>query len=95
LPNQNYYELCAVYLLEYEKILKGNKIRTTELKDLVKIPPAKTSEGKNENQVGLEKTEKISKKEKSNMKNLRKKVYITFIPFLFSLAQIEDKRLSN
>ena len=35
LPTTNYFSLCSVYLLEYEKILKESEIRNKPLRDLV------------------------------------------------------------
>jgi hypothetical protein len=49
LPTQNYFELCANYLLEYENLLKENKLRNRKLKDLVEITSAKPIKKKIEN----------------------------------------------
>jgi hypothetical protein len=35
LPSTNYFELCALYLLEYEKLLKENNIRNKSIKQLI------------------------------------------------------------
>lgn len=70
LPSKNYYELCAVYLLEYEKIVKDKKTRNSELKDLVRKSPHKINESNYENQIISE------KKLKRGKSNLRKKVRI-------------------
>jgi len=34
-PTNNYFDLCAYYLLEYETIIKNKEIRDKPLKDLV------------------------------------------------------------
>jgi len=70
LPSQNYYELCAVYLLEYEKIMKDNKTRHKELKDVVKKSPDKIDDT----------SEKKMKKDKYK---LRKKVCFLILLVLY------------
>ena len=44
LPTQNYYELCAVYLLEYDK-----KIRIKALKELAEVEGRNNKISKNTN----------------------------------------------
>ena len=35
LPTNGYFELCALYLLEFEKLLKENKYRNKTIKQLI------------------------------------------------------------
>jgi uncharacterized membrane-anchored protein YhcB (DUF1043 family) len=35
LPSTGYFELCALYLLEYEKLLKDNNVRNKTIKQLI------------------------------------------------------------
>jgi hypothetical protein len=35
LPTSGYFELCALYLLEFEKLLKENKFRNKTIKQLI------------------------------------------------------------
>jgi hypothetical protein len=56
LPTVNYFELCAFYLLEYEKLMKDNNIRTKSLKELVNTAAKQTQE------IKLEEGEKNNKK---------------------------------
>lgn len=73
LPMSNYFELCAVYLLEYENILKENKIRDKNLKELVR---GEDNDYK-ENNIQVEKiAQKKSIKKERDIKGKMKKVKI-------------------
>jgi hypothetical protein len=64
LPTQNYYELCAVYLLEYDKKINEKNIRTKALKELVEVDGRNNKILKNTN---IHVTSNKSDKKKVNM----------------------------
>ncbi len=46
-PQNNYFELCAYYLLDFETIMKNNTIRDKPLKDLIEESLVKESKDVN------------------------------------------------